>query len=119
MIGRPSPPLVNVYCRHSQTRRRISPWPGSAAGFETYPFSSVLGMDQRMVVMAEAVDACAAMPLWPLDPAGCVDALDAVVAAERTLAGLKLRLIRRIDAAEVAKHQGATSLAVWLRGRYR
>jgi hypothetical protein len=76
-------------------------------------------MDRRLVVMAEAVDACAAVPLWPLEPAGCVEALDAVVAAERTLAGLKLRLIRRLDTADVAKGAGATSLAVWLRGRYR
>jgi hypothetical protein len=76
-------------------------------------------MDQRVAVMAEAVGACAAVPLWSLDAAGCVAALDAVVAAERTLAGLKLRLVRRIDTAGVARHEGATSLAVWLRGRYR
>jgi hypothetical protein len=76
-------------------------------------------MDGRVAAMAEAVDACATLPLLPLDPAECVDVLDAVVAAERRLGGLKLRLIHRIDAAEVAKKQGATSTAVWLRGRYR
>jgi hypothetical protein len=76
-------------------------------------------MDQRVAVMAGAVDACAAMPLWPLADAGCVEALDAVVAAERRLAGLKLRLVRRVDAAGIAKAQGATSTTVWLRGRYR
>lgn len=69
--------------------------------------------------MAEAVDACAATSLWPLSPAECVAALDAVVAAERKLAGLRLRLIRRVEVAEVAKTEGATSTAVWLRSRYR
>jgi hypothetical protein len=76
-------------------------------------------MDARVAVMAEAVDACATVPLWPLDAAGCIQTLDAVVAAERQLLGLKLRLVRRIDAGEMAKGQGATSTAVWLRGRYR
>jgi hypothetical protein len=76
-------------------------------------------VDRRLVAMAEAVDACAGMPLRPLEPGECVAALDAVAAAERTLAGLKLRLIRRLDAADVATQEGATSLAVWLRGRYR
>jgi hypothetical protein len=79
----------------------------------------VWGVDERVAVMAEAVDACAGLSLLPLDPAGCVEVLDAVIAAERRLGGLKLRLVRRIDAAEVASKAGATSTAVWLRGRYR
>ena len=65
--------------------------------------------------MAQAVDACAGLSLWPLDPGGCVEALDAVIAAERQLVGLKLRLVGRIDATEVASKAGATSTAVWLR----
>jgi hypothetical protein len=40
--------------------------------------------------MAEAVDACAAVSLWPLDAAGRIQTLDAVVAAQRQLLGLKL-----------------------------
>jgi hypothetical protein len=76
-------------------------------------------MDGRVAAMAEAVDACATLSLFPLDPAGCVEVLDAVVAAERRLGGLKLRLVHRIDAYGIAKKQGATSTAVWVRGRYR
>jgi hypothetical protein len=76
-------------------------------------------MDGRVAALAEAVDACATLPLWPLDPAECVEMLDAVVGAERRLLGLKLRLVRRIDAVGLPQKQGATSAAVWLRGRYR
>ena len=82
----------------------------------SYLCSSVLGMDQRVAGMVEAIDACAAMPLESVDG---VPLLDAVIAAERTLAGLKLRLVRRLDVEEVAQRNGATSLAVWLRDRYR
>ena len=73
-------------------------------------------MDRRVVVMAQAVDACAMIPLESVE---CVSVLDAVVAAERTLAGLKLRLVRRLDVDDVAKRDGASSLAAWLRDRYR
>jgi hypothetical protein len=76
-------------------------------------------MDRRVAVLAEAVDACAGVPLWPLSTGECVEALDAVVAAERVLAGLKLGLIGRVDTGQVAAAAGATSTAVWLRGRYR
>jgi hypothetical protein len=76
-------------------------------------------MDDRMAVLAEAVDACATISLGLKSPTELVELLDAVVAAERTLAGLKLRLIHCVHEADVATDAGATSLAVWLRGRYR
>lgn len=85
----------------------------------SYGRSTVCGMDQRVAVMASAVGACADLPLWPFAPVECVEVLDAVVAAERALAGLKLRLVRRLDAADMATEAGATSMAAWLRGRYR
>ena len=69
--------------------------------------------------MAAAVAACVGVQPWALEPAGCADALDAVVAAENQLAAVKLGLVRHIDAGGFAKEQGATSTAVWLRGRYR
>jgi len=69
--------------------------------------------------MAEAVGVCADVPLGLSSPAELVETLDAVVAAERMLTGVKLRLIRHIDAARVVKDAGASSMAAWLRGRYR
>jgi len=53
-----------------------------------------------MAVLAEAVDACATISLGLKSPTGLVELLDAVVAAERTLAGLKLRLIHRVHEAD-------------------
>jgi hypothetical protein len=78
-----------------------------------------IGVDQRVAAVAEAVDACATLPLWHLTSAECIETLDTVIAAERKLAGLKLRLVQRADAADMAKEQGATSTVVWLRDRYR
>jgi len=76
-------------------------------------------MDRRVATMAEAVGVCADVPLGLSSPAELVETLDAVVAAERMLTGVKLRLIRHIDAARVVKDAGASSMAAWLRGRYR
>jgi hypothetical protein len=78
-----------------------------------------VSVDGRVAAVVEAVDACATLPLWHLTSVECIETLDAVVAAERRLVGLKLRLVQRLDAAGVAKEQGATSTVVWLRDRYR
>src|SRR5215210_6260065 len=82
----------------------------------SYPCAKVGFVDERVAVMARAVDACTTLPVWPLSAAECVEALDVVVAAERQLVGVKLRLVQRVDAAEVAKDHGATSTLVWFRG---
>ncbi len=47
------------------------------------------------------------------------DRLDGVFTAEQALAAERLSLIREIDARDVARAQGATSLTEWLVGRYR
>ncbi|HEX7745975.1 MAG TPA: DUF222 domain-containing protein [Micromonosporaceae bacterium] len=67
----------------------------------------------------EAVDACVAVPAWSLRGQDLVDALDAAVAVQQKVAALVLGLVREVDGSGLAREQGATGTAAWLRNRLR
>jgi hypothetical protein len=58
-------------------------------------------------------------PAWALSDGELVDRLEAVHAAEQVLAAVRLHLIREVDGRNLPGVQGATGVAVWLRGRLR
>jgi hypothetical protein len=56
-------------------------------------------------------------PAWSLPDAELVPCLDAVHEAEQALAVIRLHLIREVERRGVPAAEGATGIAVWLRGR--
>ena len=70
-------------------------------------------------MIAQAVDAYAATAVWALADGELVDALDQLHVAQQRLAAVNLALVRELDGRGLAVAQGASSTAVWLRGRMR
>ncbi|MFY1616925.1 DUF222 domain-containing protein [Micromonospora sp. WMMD736] len=66
-----------------------------------------------------AVAVSAAAPVWALAEHDLVAALDAAHRLEQQLAAVKLALVRELDGRGIARAQGASSTAVWLRDRLR
>ncbi|MGC4848966.1 DUF222 domain-containing protein [Micromonospora sp. DT15] len=76
-------------------------------------------MVEELAQADDAISACVDAPAWPLPEHDLIAALDAAHRLEQRLAAVKLTLIREIDAHGTARTQGASSTAVWLRGRLR
>ncbi|HEX7745406.1 MAG TPA: DUF222 domain-containing protein [Micromonosporaceae bacterium] len=76
-------------------------------------------MWETLAQIAEAASACADVSVWALGDTELVAALDAVHMAEQRLAAVQLTLVREIDGRGLAKADGASSTAVWLRDRLR
>ena len=72
-----------------------------------------------VATIAEAVDECAATAVWTLPDGELVEALDELHVLQQRLAAVELRLVREFDGRGLAVAQGASSTAVWLRGRMR
>ncbi|MFB9237981.1 DUF222 domain-containing protein [Plantactinospora siamensis] len=66
-----------------------------------------------------AARACADASVWPLPDAGLIATLDTIHRAERLLAAAKLTVVREVDGRGLARVQGASSTAVWMRDRLR
>ena len=56
-----------------------------------------MGMDTALTLLAQGVDACVETRVRALSPAQRVAALDAIVAAEKRLASVKLALVHRMS----------------------
>ena len=69
--------------------------------------------------VTSAAAECAGLHARPLADSDLVGALDAVHAAEASLAAVKAHLVRELDARAIPVGQGATSTAAWLRGHLR
>ncbi|HEX7746685.1 MAG TPA: DUF222 domain-containing protein [Micromonosporaceae bacterium] len=65
----------------------------------------------------EAVDDCLALPAWGPSGQDLVDALDAACTLHQKVSALVLGLVREVDGCGLAREQGATSTAAWLRAR--
>jgi Domain of unknown function (DUF222) len=72
---------------------------------------------EALVRVQEAVDDCLDLPAWALCGQDLLDCLDAAWAVQQKVNALLLGLIREIDGAGLAREQGATCTAAWLRGR--
>ncbi|HET8658284.1 MAG TPA: DUF222 domain-containing protein, partial [Micromonosporaceae bacterium] len=72
---------------------------------------------QAAAMIAEAVDAWEATTTWALSDDELVNGLDELHVAQRRLAAVQLSLVRELDGRGLAVAQGASSTAVWLRGR--
>ncbi len=76
-------------------------------------------MRERLAQVRGLATEAATAAVWPLPDTDLLACLDAVHEAEQALVAAKLHLIREIDGRDVAGGHGATSMAVWLRGRLR
>ncbi|HET8682982.1 MAG TPA: DUF222 domain-containing protein [Micromonosporaceae bacterium] len=74
-------------------------------------------MRAATAMIAQAVDACAGTAVWALSDGELVDGLDELYVAQQRLAAVGLALVREVDGRGLAVAQGASSTAVWLRGR--
>ncbi|HZN16863.1 MAG TPA: DUF222 domain-containing protein [Micromonosporaceae bacterium] len=70
-------------------------------------------------MIARAVDEYAATAVWALPDDELVDALGELHVLQQRLAAVNLALVREVDGRGLAVAQGASSTAVWLRGRMR
>ena len=70
-------------------------------------------------MIAQAVEEYAAAAVWALPDDDLVDALDELHVLQQRLAAVNLALVREVDGRGLAVAQGASSTAVWLRGRMR
>ena len=77
------------------------------------------GMDTALALLTQGVEACVETRIWALTPTQRVAALDAIVAAEKRLASVKLALIRQVDVDGTAVASGASSTGAWLADRLR
>src|SRR5262245_12283795 len=76
-------------------------------------------MREALARAARAVGDCVESSVWGLSDGELVAAVDGVHLVERQLAAVKLARVRELDGRGVAVAQGASSTAVWLRGRLR
>jgi hypothetical protein len=67
--------------------------------------------------LAAAVGEVVDSPVWPLPDAELVARLEAVHREMQRLAAVRLVLVREVDGRGLAAREGASSTAVWLRGR--
>ncbi|MET8094778.1 DUF222 domain-containing protein [Micromonospora sp. NPDC005220] len=76
-------------------------------------------MLEELAQAEAAVADCLGASAWALAEHDLVAALDAAHRLEQRLAAVKLALVRELDGRGTATAQGASSTAVWLRGRLR
>ncbi|HZN17812.1 MAG TPA: DUF222 domain-containing protein, partial [Micromonosporaceae bacterium] len=76
-------------------------------------------MRAASAMIAQAVEEYAAAAVWALPDDDLVDALDELHVLQQRLAAVNLALVREVDGRGLAVAQGASSTAVWLRGRMR
>jgi hypothetical protein len=76
-------------------------------------------VDVALARAREAVDDCLNLPAWALRGQELIDCLDQAHALQQKVIALVLRLVREVDRAGLAREQGATSTAAWLRSRLR
>ncbi|HZN20331.1 MAG TPA: DUF222 domain-containing protein, partial [Micromonosporaceae bacterium] len=76
-------------------------------------------MRAATAMIAQAVDACVGTAAWALSDGELVEALEQLQVEQQRLAAVNLALVREVDGRGLAVAQGASSTAVWLRGRMR
>ncbi|MBG6063932.1 HNH endonuclease signature motif containing protein [Micromonospora ureilytica] len=76
-------------------------------------------MVEELALAEEAVAACISAAAWALTEHDLITALHAAHRLEQRLAAVKLVLVREVDGRGTATAHGASSTAVWLRGRLR
>ncbi|NJC84683.1 DUF222 domain-containing protein [Planosporangium mesophilum] len=76
-------------------------------------------MDDRVAVLARALEECRAVSVWALCGQAAVDALDLLEAHAGWVGAMRFELIRGVDASGIPAAQGATSTVGWLRERHR
>jgi hypothetical protein len=76
-------------------------------------------VDDRLVVLKQALADCHQLCPWAWSPAELVDSVDEVHAMMQQIAALELALIAEIDGQGVPVAQGASSTVAWLRDRHR
>ena len=78
----------------------------------SYPCGRVRCVEDRLAVLSQARP-------WAMSTAELVAAVDLARALVVEADAVVQRLVREVDARGVAKVEGASSTAVWLRNRYR
>ncbi|RZT78914.1 uncharacterized protein DUF222 [Micromonospora violae] len=76
-------------------------------------------MVEELAQADDAVAACVDAAAWALSEDDLVGALEAAHRLEQRLAAVKLALVREVDGRGIARAQGASCTAVWLRERLR
>ncbi|RAO50469.1 uncharacterized protein GAR06_00386 [Micromonospora saelicesensis] len=76
-------------------------------------------MVEELAQADDAIAACVDAPAWPLPEHDLIAALDAAHRLQQRLAAVTLALIREVDGRGIARNQGASCTAVWLRERLR
>jgi hypothetical protein len=85
----------------------------------SYLLGSVLGMDEALAVLEQALDHCLSEPLWARTSQQVLAYFDRLQVHKRRVAALESGLLRELEALAVPARQGASSTVAWLRGRYR
>jgi len=79
----------------------------------------VLGVEEALATLDEAMDRCLAVPLFPRSSQQLLGYLDRLHAHQQRLAAVQAALVRELEVLGVPGRRGATNTAAWLRARYR
>ena len=83
------------------------------------PGCSVLGVEEALATLDEAMDRCLSVPLFARSSEQLVGYLDRLHAHQQRLAAVQAALVRELEVLGVPGRRGATSTVAWLRSRYR
>jgi len=89
------------------------------ARFLSYPTASVLGVEEALATLAEAMDRCLSVLLSARTSEELVGYLDRFQAHQQRLTAVRAALVRELEVLDVPRRHGATSMMAWLRARYR
>jgi Domain of unknown function (DUF222) len=82
-------------------------------GIPVHPVANALN------ALADGLDGSANADIWAMSDDGLTDAVEACERMSARVAELGLRLVREVDARDLARRQGAPSATAWLRHRLR
>jgi len=85
----------------------------------SYPLASVLGVEEALATLDEAMDRCLSVLLAARSSEQLVGYLDRLQAHQQRLAAVQAAVVRELEVFDVPRRHGATSMMAWLRARYR
>ena len=85
----------------------------------SYPLASVLGVEEALATLDEAMDRCLSVLLAARSSEQLVGYLARLQAHQQRLAAVQAAVVRELEVFDVPRRHGATSMMAWLRARYR
>jgi hypothetical protein len=85
----------------------------------SYPVGSVLGVEEALATLDEAMDRCLSVLLPAHTSEELIGYLDRMQAHLQRGVAVQAALVRELEALDVPRRHGATSTVAWLRARFR